>query len=217
MRVILLLSLLFACGAVGATDYRVEMILFSHKDATEVFKENWRSSGRFPSMAGAIGLSEGAPHGFIRLPKENLRLDDLKSKLAQSAKYRLISHLVWQQPGLDRQSARPVAISAGKNYRDEFPERMQPGWAEDENGLSVQVPAPPRLWQVDGTIKVVQSRFLHVYTDLLFRMPVTHSVDGGEQQALFDFAMKEHRRLRSGEVHYLDHPLMGILVRIDPV
>ena len=29
--------------------------------------------------------------------------------------------------------------------------------------------------------------------------------------------LKEHRRMRSDEVHYFDHPLMGVLVRISPL
>ncbi len=29
--------------------------------------------------------------------------------------------------------------------------------------------------------------------------------------------LHESRRMRSGELHYLDHPKLGILVRIDPV
>ena len=27
--------------------------------------------------------------------------------------------------------------------------------------------------------------------------------------------MQAHRRMRSGELHYIDHPLMGVLLRID--
>ena len=29
--------------------------------------------------------------------------------------------------------------------------------------------------------------------------------------------MEESRRVRSGELHYLDHPKLGVLVRISPV
>jgi hypothetical protein len=28
--------------------------------------------------------------------------------------------------------------------------------------------------------------------------------------------MHDHRRMRSGELHYLDHPLMGVLVLVIP-
>jgi hypothetical protein len=29
--------------------------------------------------------------------------------------------------------------------------------------------------------------------------------------------LREQRRMRSGELHYLDHPKFGVLARIDPV
>jgi hypothetical protein len=31
------------------------------------------------------------------------------------------------------------------------------------------------------------------------------------------FHMKNHRRMRSKELHYIDHPLVGMLIQINPV
>ena len=36
-------------------------------------------------------------------------------------------------------------------------------------------------------------------------------------ERLFNYPMKQSRRVRSGELHYFDHPLMGLLVIIRPV
>ena len=30
-------------------------------------------------------------------------------------------------------------------------------------------------------------------------------------------AFEQHRRMRSGELHYLDHPKLGVIVQVDPV
>jgi hypothetical protein len=56
--------------------------------------------------------------------------------------------------------------------------------------------------EVEGAVKVSVGRFLHVDLDLLL---------------YGNYRMQAHRRLRSGEIHYLDHPKMGALVIILPV
>ncbi len=111
------------------------------------------------------------------------------------------------------------------------------------------------VYELDGTVKVVLSRFLHIYTDLLLLKPVhidypppaTKAVsltenesDNSKQQAtteeksaetyrialadpdetfttLHGFNIKEHRRMRSGELHHIDHPLLGIIIKISPI
>ena len=42
--------------------------------------------------------------------------------------------------------------------------------------------------------------------------------DGLRQQPLVDnrYRMQARRRMRSGELHYIDHPLMGVLIKITP-
>jgi hypothetical protein len=55
---------------------------------------------------------------------------------------------------------------------------------------------------VEGTVKVSVERYLHVDLDLLLGS---------------GYRMRSHRRMRSKELHYLDHPKMGALVLISPV
>ena len=38
----------------------------------------------------------------------------------------------------------------------------------------------------------------------------------GYERVLADFPLKVHRKMRSKELHYIDHPLFGILVEIRP-
>ncbi len=50
-----------------------------------------------------------------------------------------------------------------------------------------------------GVVRLSRGRYLHVDTDLTV---------GG-------IRARDHRRMRSGELHYIDHPRIGILVRVD--
>ncbi|MDE0192686.1 MAG: CsiV family protein, partial [Gammaproteobacteria bacterium] len=53
---------------------------------------------------------------------------------------------------------------------------------------------------------VTLGRFVHLRILLEYQL-----ADGGIA------LISEHRRMRSDEPHYLDHPAIGILARVDPV
>lgn len=58
--------------------------------------------------------------------------------------------------------------------------------------------------RVSGLVRVSRGRFLHLDTDLLLAdaTPVR---------------IRLHRRMRSDELHYVDHPRLGILIQARPV
>jgi hypothetical protein len=59
--------------------------------------------------------------------------------------------------------------------------------------------------QISGLVQVSRGRFLHFDTDLLFRDPAGKPV-----------RVRLHRRMRSDELHYIDHPKLGILIQARP-
>jgi len=72
----------------------------------------------------------------------------------------------------------------------------------------VYVAGSSKTGAVKGTVKVSVNRYLHVDLDLLLSSP------SGFGSGLY--RMQAHRRMRSGELHYLDHPVMGALIKIIP-
>lgn len=93
--------------------------------------------------------------------------------------------------------------------------RNQPGyqviwheaWRQSLRGPAsaptVSLPLELRSLGIEGRIRAYQSRFLHLETDIRLTDPTV-------------WRLHESRRIRPSEVHYLDHPLLGIIVRIDP-
>ncbi len=86
------------------------------------------------------------------------------------------------------------------------------------------------LYEFEGKITIVLGRYLHAHTDLVFRRPRL-SIDPvasnpPEQQYLAAYAadtrilnnhpLREHRRMRSRNLHYLDNPEFGMLILITP-
>ena len=66
--------------------------------------------------------------------------------------------------------------------------------------------------QLSGTLQVTLGRYLHFEATLWLDQP-----DGSLDDAVPYMQLHQARTLRSGELHYLDHPRMGVLVRIDPL
>jgi hypothetical protein len=77
------------------------------------------------------------------------------------------------------------------------------------DAIPVYVSGKTRTGVLTGTAKVHVKRYLHIDLDLL--LETTNGPKPGQ------FRMQAHRRMRSGKLHYIDHPIMGALVRITPV
>lgn len=121
-----------------------------------------------------------------------------------------------------RRLRRRFEVLAAGSWHQPVPPRQQP------QPLLVQVGRMDELrrFPLEGWFSVTVGRYLHFEAHLQYRLPDGDGVaaSGGAPHdsgsvphdsgtALF----AERRRMRSDEPHYLDHPALGILVRIDPV
>ena len=101
------------------------------------------------------------------------------------------------------------AMRRSRGYRPLLHWRWrQPGW-ERGQALPIRVlaSAPDGRPVLDGTLTLARSRYLHLSADLVYADP----------NVGVPVALRELRRMRSGELHYLDHPRFGVLVQINPV
>ena len=86
------------------------------------------------------------------------------------------------------------------------------------------------LYELEGKITVALSRYLHTYTDLVLRRPRL-TVDpklrnaaqdsylaaySADTRILNNHSLREHRRMRSKNLHYLDNPEFALLILITP-
>jgi hypothetical protein len=144
-----------------------------------------------------------------------LRPDELKlgveyRKLRALSAYRPLVHVGWVQPGLPEADAVPLDLGT----------------------LGILNPR--------GTVRVHLIRYLHITLDLTYHAevaatPVTTARDGGsaanagsdsrpsagdgldEIVLAPQYRLQATRNVRSGELHYFDHPAFGVLVRVTPV
>lgn len=142
------------------------------------------------------------------LPAETLQLRNEARRIERSGTGRLLFHGRWRMPVPPRSAPNPLLLSAGESLAP-----LRPGH------------------ELLGTVGVTLGRYLHFRAELFFESPALEGSpisvfdDGAGNRrelpvASFDggyMKLSESRRMRSTELHYLDHPKLGLVVRIDPV
>jgi Peptidoglycan-binding protein, CsiV len=157
--------------------------------------------GSAPATTEAPGTTEepvettAAPFHFRLLTPEEFELDGIYATLERLSAYTPLLHGGWVQPGLPEDQARAF-------------------------DLSLLGTVNPR-----GSIELYVSRFLHLNVDLSYQAQSVgeqYGWHGTDPSSLGAFSLAPRynlhaeRRLRSGEVHYFDHPAFGVLVQIRP-
>lgn len=83
---------------------------------------------------------QDAPEAFREIADNNFELARVAGSLRRSSNYRVLKHVAWRQPL--NETAYPVLMQAGERYDG--------------------------MYELDGTLTVTRSRFLHLATDLWF-------------------------------------------------
>jgi len=230
--------------------YDVEILLFAQTNQDYRNSETWPIDYTAPDIENARELlpqdkasrDPAQPMPFRLLDADELRLNTDAERIDKAPDLQLLGHFGWRQPGMPQQSA--LAIRVDQALLD----RVNALTAAAEGGMAVT--EKPKI---EGTLRLILSRYLHIETDLLLKEPLDEApMSNDAQQAnvlLFSepaagasltpgqgqepdlFAMAEEnaaqapyrvyfmhqsRRMRSGELHYLDHPVFGMAIKVTP-
>ncbi|MBY5922222.1 CsiV family protein [Ferrimonas balearica] len=195
---------------------------------------------RLPSQAVAMQAGNPLSGQPYLLTAEQLQFNDALNQLSRQSGYQVLLHSGWQMPVYGRRAAQPFAIYGGINFGDRFRLDGHPRLAEDDllSQLSLltqfapQARGPEAVWQLNGWIKIYLEHFLFIETRLdlreqgervwtvesLERDPNALEGDVTEVEEREPFLMtiplEQNRRVRSREIHYFDHPKMGVIVQI---
>lgn len=198
-----LLLLLLACPAlVAAAETRwfdLELLVFARAGPPSG-NELWPQDPGLPDTAAAVAPARGnAP----------LRLTAAADRLRRQPGYSVLLHTAWRQPTGDRSRAPWVRLTDG--------------------GTSATT--------LDGMARLSVSRYLHLDLDLVLirelalpaSAPATGTVaiplagpgtsvpappEGALTYVRQPFRLVDSRRMRSDEVHYIDHPAFGVLALV---
>ncbi|MEJ2456311.1 MAG: CsiV family protein [Candidatus Thiodiazotropha sp.] len=184
--------------------YEFEVLVFRRIDKGAGSTEAWPNDPGAPSFENAISfdtrgsatLRGDLPIPYRPLPKAQRRLGNIWTAFRNSRNYRPLYHVAWRQQVVDPEQAQSLYLYLP-------PDSGEPS---DYN--------PPKL---EGTLKFGVKRYLHMETDLLLRLPVTPA-EGDDYfmgPAIRSYRLHTTRRMRSGKLHYLDHPVLGVLVQAE--
>ena len=116
--------------------------------------------------------------------------------MRRSGDYAVMHHGRWLQAVPPRDSAAPLLIQVGAQ-------------------------SPDATFELEGSVSVTLGRFLHFAAQVWLRQAPADARAAPNPCSNRDTAgyvlLSESRRMRPGELHYLDHPWLGILVLIEPV
>lgn len=188
-RIALALALALAAGTARAERYRVDLILFT--DAQGAGSEA-PVPAQPPDLARSIepfDLTKLRAAGIEVLPDESFGLTDVWTRLKNSRRHEPVLRLAWLQK--DPPAERGVSL------------RLRSG-----SPLSLQTASgASAVFPIDGTVALLLGRFLHLDVDLAY-------TQAGESGTLNSYRLRERRRLRRDELHHLDSPKLGVLVRV---
>ena len=215
-----LLYLLTPAIATAAQWYQVEVIIFAQQDSFGNEGAPQSIHLRYPAQATHFGGGE-----LQRLPQEQRLLNADAAKLERTGVYRVLFHEAWRQPGQSQgrtpwliiQGGRPL----GNHYELEGSLRLYLStylhlatnlWLSRASDQYPSAAASPDAGAHGG---YARARDLPpAPTALRADTPVLAGA-GPAAITLKDVHTLEHStRLLLGKLHYVDHPRMGILVKV---
>lgn len=169
-------------------------------------------------------------------------LNSTKRRMSSSGKFKTLYHVRWVQPLVNRQETLPILVQAGKNYANQYELEGTVSisvsrylhidtnlWLSSFTKNQVLI----ETWWLDaanekpstsliGNYQVTEATQCdeHFSTGLNKNGNLTETEkQPGEvtEYIVSQIAqMKQSRRMRSNEIHYLDHPLYGIIITAKP-
>lgn len=182
-----LMTLLPDFAIAADATYRVDLIVFL--DLWHSGDEAGVAAGS-PNLANAIRPEEVAAlrsAGIEILPDEQFGLDDEYKHLRYSKQFKPLLRLAWTQKNPPTERGPAIRVQVG---------------GSPAGGDAAASDAAAGAPQVQGSVALLLSRYLHLDVDLQY-------VEDGTA-----WKLDERRRMRRDEVHHLDSPRLGVLAKV---
>lgn len=174
---VLLLSFFYTCVVQAGSSYQIDLIVFAHPQNASQSTDLLQNTGLIPPGRDTISL-KGVGQG---------------------------SETTYQLLKASRSSLSDEYYQL--NHKSRYQVLAHYSWKQPANNQSrVALPSMnTKGWQMQGTLRVRQSNYYLLDSELQFSPP------NNPQTA---FTVEQKQRLKKGEVYYLDHPQIGMLIKI---
>ncbi len=184
----------------------MEVIVYANSAAGAGSTEQWRDDPGRADLPGAAELVEGMPllerstvelptAPYTLLPESEWRLKAEYHELRKTrGRLRPLIHTAWRQQVRSKALTQPLLLRSA-----------------DEIARGTPV--------IDGTIQVSVQRYLHLNLDLTLRE--ARGLSNTESRTAFSpaqpyrhYRFTSQRKMKSGDLHYIDHPKAGMLILV---
>ncbi|GAA60887.1 hypothetical protein P20652_2755 [Pseudoalteromonas sp. BSi20652] len=124
-----------------------------------------------------------------------------------------ILHTGWRFEGASESRAQSMHLIAGQHIENDVnnvPAYSNPDFVSVFNSqpaLFIDPDQPKIDWELDGLFKIHLRHYLYITADF----DISQKLENGEIESA---RFSQFRRVISGDVHYFDHPRMGMIVQI---
>ena len=172
--------------------------------------ESLLPSQKLPTVIDGAQVFSTTPNISL-LSKSALQMTTEMRRMTRSLAFTPLIHLAWSVE-ISESTAPSIRLLAGENFQGRYP------LASSQIGVDVNGP----LFELDGLITLFHDQQLYLETELVLREPnqylgTSSQASSEDSNGLIEFPVKQRRRVNSGETYYLDHPLLGLLVKIRKV
>lgn len=187
----------------NSAKYMVELIVFARNAKGAGTTENWPEIAQPPDWSKTRRLSDAYDEqGVVQISADSYRLAKAYQRLrASRSGLRPLIHEAWVQSVHSKAKSRPLYIRT-------------------------QGQGAPSAPQIEGTVLVSSNRYLHLNLDLTLSKPAPPEPAAYAQTSGADshhlrphlklYRMLDRRRMLSGKLYYIDHPLLGVLIEVTP-
>lgn len=172
--------------------YQLELIAFANINNNTLKAESW-----LPAKA-KVYPPLTLPNGVERVDEAEFILQNEQTRLNQSG-YRTLVHAAWRIPYADLNKLNTFHVYGGRLFDDEG----------NVLQTSTDLNTPYLLsqhWEFNGNIQIKLNQYFDTRVNALLSLPNN-----------LNLAINEHRKVKSQELNYLDHPVYGVIYKIVPI
>ncbi len=209
----LLILPFFACSlSASETGYEVELIIFEDTTARYLGSEDWSYNDMLNNKKQEQVKNEESDPEYSQLNWEGAKLDENLKRLEKNPNFRVLLTKRWKQTGLDREHAFNIPVDK-PSINTEIDASNEDSLTQATEFSSELIPPQEVSTYLNGSVKLIMSRYLHFNVNIRYIKPQT---DANGEISELSFPVVNERRMRSREIHYIDHPLVGIIVLATP-
>lgn len=215
------MSLLTAQSHAEQTGYEVELIIYEDATKRYIDSEDWSYNDMLNQTNDAV-LNEKTQEPdaqFSEIEWDDAVLSGALQRIQQSPGFNVLLTKRWRQTGLDR--AMAYSVEVGNQLQSSAADNIEENKPESEGSLKqlsseteLVEAMPHQTASINGYVRLVMSRYLHFEVNLNYHKAL-QTIDSNDASA-YVLPVVAERRMRSREIHYIDHPLVGIIVHATP-